>query len=928
MTKRAEPDGTDLVRSALAAQGYSEEKIAEILAGLGGAHAKAESQSAVSQGGGAAATDHGIAVGGDVHGGMTVVQPGVSGAPTGKTLDEAYLRYLCAEVSRVTLSQIDSSVEGADPLAKFELHAVYTALLTTTPRGKPGREMPAPSMLDRGVRSLSALELLDLHPRLVLLGDPGSGKSTFVHFVALCQAGERVGAPWPDLGVLTAPVPGEEKVQPWRHGTLVPVRVILRDFAVDGLPALGEKATAEHLWQFIAGSLAAVGVGDYAPRLRDRLLSEGGLVLLDGLDEVPDAAGRRLQIREAVESFSGLYTKCRVLVTSRIYSYRSQGWRLTGFEEAELAPFSDAQIERFVKDWYAHAASRGRGSAEDAEGQARLLVQEIEGNPRLRGFAERPLLLTLMASLARARGRGLPDRRAKLYEQVVELLLDLWECVRYQKDKEGKYRLVQPSLSDWLKTDRSAVREVLEDLAFEAHSAQTAAEGTADIAEKDLVARLVKLAGSEEVSQKQLVKFLSERSGLLIARGVEVFTLPHRTFQEYLAACHLTRGSFPDEVAELGRQDPDRWREVVLLAAAKAEEGTVANVWTLARSLCSVDPESAESELPDALGAFLGGLALVESPRALGQVGRQNRDQLERLRRWHIHLLGDERFPAVERTAAGTTLWALGDPRFNEETWFLPKDPLLGFVEIQEGNFRMGEDAGLHEVFLPTFYMARWPVTVAQFRAFAVAAQYEGVPKEFLDRPGSDPVVSVNWHDALAYSRWLGGRLLAEAEKKKASGCGDEERERAFWQGLASGDLSVRLPSETEWEKSARGVAGLTYPWGERHARNRSNDYDSGVGKVSAVGCFPRGASPYGVEDLAGNVWEWTRSVWGEKFNYPPVKGDGREDRVLRGGAFNDLPWFARCAVRHRYAPADRNGSVGFRIVVSRSDLASEFSGF
>lgn len=844
-----------------------------------------------------------------------------------KALGEAYLNHLFAEVSRVTLSQIDSSVEGSDPLAKFELQAVYTALLTRTPRANPKGGHPEEAIFGRGERPLSALEMLDRQPRLVLLGDPGSGKSTFVHFVALCQAGEQVGNPSANLKVLTAPVPGEEEPQPWRHGRLVPVRVILRDFAVDGLPDPGVKATAEHLWRFVAGSLDAAGLGDYAPVLRERLLAEGGLVLLDGLDEVPDAAGRRLQIRDAVESFAGMYKKCRFLVTSRIYSYRNQGWRLDGFEEAELAPFSRAQIRRFVERWYAHAASRGRGSAEDAAGQARLLIQEIEGSPRLRGFAERPLLLTLMASLARARGRGLPDRRAKLYEQVVELLLDLWECVRYRRNEKGEYLLLQPSLSDWLKTDRDAVREVLEDLAFEAHATQTEAEGTADIAEKDLVSQLLGLARSEEVSQKRLIEFLSERSGLLVARGVGVFTLPHRTFQEYLAACHLTRGSFPDEVAELGQSDPDRWREVVLLAAAKAEEGSVAIVWMLARSLCPVGPEAGEADLQDAWGARLAGLAIADSPRALGQVRRENRDQLERLRSWHVRLLGDERFSPVERAAAGTTLAALGDPRFDEAKWFLPKGPRLGFLEIPEGKFRMGEAKELHEVDLPRYYIARWPVTVAQFRAFVEATEAWEGPREFLEGPGSEPMVAVTWHEALVYARWLGGRLRQEAERKKESGWGDEA-ERTFWQGLASGDLSVGLPSEAEWEKAARGEDGRAYPWGEKYEKGRANNRESGIGKVSAVGCFPDGASPYGVEELAGNVWEWTRSVWGPdsreaEFKDPYVPGDGREDlespslRVLRGGALDDGPRGVRCAVRYGYGPDARNDTVGFRVVVS-----------
>jgi formylglycine-generating enzyme required for sulfatase activity len=902
---------------------------------------KATGGGVVAQAGAAGAADGGVALVGPFFGNVHLETRGKQGADPGESLDAKYLGYLFHEVGRVELAKVDKSIDRADPLAGFELQAVYTALLTKTQCAQADRADRAHEAFSgREERALSALELLDRSPRLVLLGEPGSGKSTFVHFVALCQAGEQLGRTEANRAVLTTALPDEEKEQPWRHRALVPVRVILRDFAVDGLPAPGERATAGHLWNFIAGDLAVQGLAAYAERLESRLRAEGGLVLLDGLDEVPDAEGRRQQIREAIERFAGQYLKCRFLVTSRTYAYRNQGWRLDGFDEAELAPFSEAQIALFVRRWYEHAASRGRGSAEDAVARADLLLQEIRAKPRLREFAERPLLLTLMASLARSGVRGLPDRRAKLYAQVVDLLLDVWECGRYQLQEDGKVRQLQPSLSDWLKTDRDAVRRLLEDLAFDAHAAQEGSEGTADIPQKELVDRLVSVAGSGEVSQARLVEFLSERSGILVARGVGVWALPHRTFQEYLAACHLTSGSFPYEVADLGRADPDRWREVVLLAAAKSEEGTVAGVWSLAQSLCRADPDSCTVSGEEAWGARLAGLVLEESPRALPERRPEHREILDRTVAWHLRLIRDEGFSPAERAAAGRTLAALGDPRFDPERWFLPKDdPLLGFVEIREGEFSMGSDPARddqaypdekpeHRLSLLAFYMARWPVTVGQFAVFALATGHEGVPAEYLSRPGNEPMVAVSWPDALAYAVWLGEKLRVEAEKKEASGWGEEAGKIAFWRGLASGELSVSLPSEAEWEKAARGEDGRIYPWEGPYAAGRANDREAGTGGPSTVGCFPGGASPYGVEELSGNVWEWTRSVWGPEiekpeFGYPYVANDGRENlesparRVLRGGAFYDEPWLVRCAVRLRYEPAARVVDSGFRVVVS-----------
>src|SRR6185369_8055328 len=157
-----------------------------------------------------------------------------------------------------------------------------------------------------------------------------------------------------------------------------------------------------------------------------------------------------------------------------------------------------------------------------------------------------------------------------------------------------------------------------------------------------------------------------------------------------------------------------------------------------------------------------------------------------------------------------------------------------------------------HSVTLSRFWIGRYPVTVGQFRAFVEASGYCSEESDWEDGSSTLPVARVSWNDALAYCEWLGDRLQEMAPRRQVGST-------ALWSGLVSGGLRASLPSEAEWEKTARGVDGRTYPWGREADANRASYGDTGLGERSVVGCFPGGASPYGVEELSGNVWEWTR---------------------------------------------------------------------
>lgn len=232
-----------------------------------------------------------------------------------------------------------------------------------------------------------------------------------------------------------------------------------------------------------------------------------------------------------------------------------------------------------------------------------------------------------------------------------------------------------------------------------------------------------------------------------------------------------------------------------------------------------------------------------------------------------------------------------------------------------------------HEVSLPGYYLARWPVTVAQFTAFVRDSGHEPANSDCLKGIVDHPVAYVTWHDAMAYCRWRNQQFQELARARLATANSLPESECRFWRGLADGSLGVGLPSEAEWEKAARGGDDRIYPWGKEPDPHCANYGDTDLNATSAVGCFPRGASPRGCEELSGNVWEWTRSLFGSH-PYPP-EGPSRQERedlnapdvgrVLRGGAFLSGPGFVRCASCNVTVLDIRGDGIGFRVVVSPS---------
>ena len=211
-------------------------------------------------------------------------------------------------------------------------------------------------------------------------------------------------------------------------------------------------------------------------------------------------------------------------------------------------------------------------------------------------------------------------------------------------------------------------------------------------------------------------------------------------------------------------------------------------------------------------------------------------------------------------------------------------------VYIPGGTFTMGSDSGKEdetpeqEVTVSGYNIDLYPVTNAEYKEFVIATGHRS-PRNWKDGTfpegkGDHPVVWVSWHDAQAYAAWVG----------------------------------KRLPTEAEWEMAARGTDGRTYPWGDVFDSTMCNSSESGIRDTVAVGSYPDNASPFGVLDMAGNVWEWTAD-W-----YDAYRGSlyefsrfGEEFRVLRGGSWYDGADLVRAPSRNSADPDFRFSTIGFR---------------
>lgn len=756
----------------------------------------------------------------------------------------------------------------------------------------PQSVFPEESVNDAPLTVMRASDVID---RLVILGDPGSGKSTFLQFLTLSLTGHLIN---PESGWLT-----ELQKQGWEQGEYIPLIVTLRDFAQD-IPAETVTGGANLLFDHIERQLARPRLEACFPALQEALENGSALVLLDGLDEVPDE--RRGLIRQTIMDFiQRNHRSNRYIVTCRILSYTQEAWKLPDMGDLTIAPFDEEQIAHFVRAWYTALAELREIDAATAERRADELIAEME-NEQVGKIAQNPMLLTVMAIVHNHQG-ALPKEIARLYQDCVNLLMQKWRPT------------AATSLMAELGVRDVDLDQMLEQIAYDAHSKQAERQGAADIPEHEIVGIARARLGGDLNKAGIFCDYVEKQAGLLIGRGQtaagwRVFSFPHRTFQEFLAGRWAANNDFPEIAPELAERGAN-WREALMLATGHLvfNQGQTTLALSAIDSLCPAD-DAPQTEL-DWQKVWLAGdmLKLIGLERA--EATRKGPGLIKRVRQRLVDLIVGGHLPPVERAGAGRALSVVGDPRPGVGLRLDGLPDIVWADEIPAGAYWIGaddqEDNPRRQITIAQpFRVAKYLVTQTQYLAFQNDATERGYtcadwwaglavddddkqPTQSYFPYANHPMEGVNWYQAVAFSRWLTWHYQQA--------------------GLIAADEEIRLPHETEWEVAARGADERHYSYAGDFDPAKANTRETGIGQTSAVGLFSEGASPCGLLDMSGNVDEWCLN----RFEDGSSDLGATDHRVVRGGSWYFDLGFARAACRFDGNPYDRYLFQGFRVVLA-----------
>ena len=785
------------------------------------------------------------------------------------------------------------------------------ALMEEREENERGHSSPK-EVLQRARRKKSAL---------LILGQPGSGKTTLLKFYAMCC------------------LDAEGRKQLELEKPLIPLLVPLRQLVE--FEAAASFAHAVSAW-------AKKHEQNLAPeQIETWLRSPGGLVLLDGLDEISDLSKRRAMC-ERIDSAIASYGASTFVLTCRFTGYReAEGVTLyQPHVQAAVRDFNAAQQEAFLKQWF-RAAEMESAEESELQNSARLQALERAGrqkaeallafllkeeNRSLLKLAETPVLLQIMAILWKEGEGNLAGERVALYNRSIEFLLDLRDRAKKIEPlmSADKARVVLRPLALWMQQERKD-------------------EAPASEIEQRIAVKLQEVRPDKTPSE--FLEYYRDRAGVLVGAGAETFTFQHKSLREFLAAHEIAIQQKPDALVE--NFGEDWWRETILFSAGltgpeifpkfirgflkhEKNNGPTSPLLLQAVREAAVAPlEPFAQALNDQRLVWQKRYNTLQCVRLLGAAKAGAKELVKAAlkdKQAQIRELAEGILHEWDEAVPSTSVAVRGNRLFN------PFELQAEYILLPGGKYKYS--ATRQEVVVPDMYFAKYPVTNKRYRRFIAflngkaeepllrlsreqfaeslllkAKETEGFVKYLGKDPAQwakklrsnydddkrfnddeQPVVGVSWFAAVAYTHWL--------NELQRSTINDQQATRVF-----------KLPTEEEWEWAASGGA-RKYPWGTTPEPNdKLANYGGKVGQTTPVGSYPDGATPEGLMDMAGNVWEWSEDLFGEGTVW------GKEARALRGGSWHFTTGYLRCVARNYVVPGSYWFSVGFRVACASSPI-------
>lgn len=716
---------------------------------------------------------------------------------------------------------------------------------------------------------------------IVLLGDPGSGKTTIVHYLVWRCVDSK-------LGVVPLGLPAD----------IIPIHIPLR--------RLGEEYIDIGLQEFFARELCPVYLPDepdFCKLIENRPL----LWILDGLDEVADTKIRARISRRIMAEIKSR-PKDHFFVTCRHASYLEETVLGSFFMEFHVQPLNDEQVQDFISRWYTAVelqynplvAEASRLAAKRSAGLTRILHSTDFRNRRLASMIANPLLLSILC-LVHRKNLKLPKLRSELYSKCIEILLDHW---RYSKGLASfEFKSTQAVLAPvawWIHQEKDRT--------------EVPAARLVEVVKEPLgtMARKAKL----ETNPEAFLAGICEQCGLLVRPDPGSYSFLHLCFQEYLAAVYACEERLEEQLAIHFHHS--WWREVILLAVGMAsrtfsrkffkaiiQSGFLENNLELA-SLCLAESqwvplESFLEELrdyrctPERIVNILRLLRTQEDKRLVDACLKLKEHHVEEVRliAWEILLRSGQKNSA--RVPEKSSIQINHSSEILPGTERIVEPSGIIMVYIPGGEFMMGcEDENVDErpvrlVRLSPFWISKYPVTNYEYDRFLEMNPDQRKPRfwaESLFNKTEQPVVGVSWENAQVFCRWANLYLPTEAQWEYACRAGSVTN---YWSGNAEEDLA-----RVGWYEG--NSKGRVHPVGEKNA------------------------NPFGLYDIHGNVWEWCEDWYGtydvniNKKN--PINRKPANFRVMRGGCFRNSDGWARSASRNARHPESRCDDLSFRVML------------